>query len=94
MRGEVIVMTDTIESLWRGTLCPARSCADGNKEIENLLNLINRSRESLVKEMDAGEKSLFEKYADNIDEYVYLIAMQAFCDGFRLAGKLMAETLR
>ena len=45
------------------------------------------------KELDEKHRQTFEKYDDCAEEYINLVSMHAFCDGFRLAAKLMAEAL-
>lgn len=86
-------MKPTIESLWNGNIAPADNCGAGDPEIENLILLIERHRETLAAELGQGQRCVFEKYTDCMEEYVCLISMCAFRDGFSIAGRLMAEAL-
>ena len=86
-------MKSMIEELWNGNIFPAEICGVGDPEIEDLVRLIERHRERLLGELNREQKDVFEKYADCEDEYACLITARAFRDGFRLAGRLMAEML-
>lgn len=50
-------------------------------------------RHNARKALDGQQYVLFEKYVDCYDEYMYRMTAHAFCDGFGLAGKLLAESL-
>lgn len=86
-------MKQTIEDLWNGNIAPAEKCGVGDPEIENLVMLMEKHKEQLNMELGKQKKSIFEKYVDCTEEYVYLISERAFSDGFSLASKLMTEAL-
>ena len=47
----------------------------------------NRLKETL----NENEMKILEKYSGLIDEYVFLMSEQAFCDGFCLGLRISAE---
>ena len=86
-------MKSEIEELWNGQVAPAARCGAGDPEIENLIILIERHKDQLNHELKEEDKNIFGKYVDCAEEYTCLISKTAFCDGFTLAVKLMAEAL-
>lgn len=86
-------MKRTLEALWNGSLAPGQTCGVNDPELERLTVLLDRNKGELEQKLDPLQKELFDKYVDCIDEFAYLSSAQAFCDGFTLASKLMAETL-
>ena len=86
-------MTQTIEDLWNGNIAPADQCGAHDPEINHLVDLMKRNKDALCAEMTANQHKLFEKYMDCSEEYALRMMERAFCDGFCLAGKLMAESL-
>lgn len=55
--------------------------------------LIERNRDALYEGLTAAQKETFQKYIDCSEEYLLRMLELAFCDGFCLGGKLVAETL-
>lgn len=86
-------MKQTIEHLWNGTVTPCSDCGNGDPEIDDLLDLIQRNRDSLILTLNQQQNEIFEKYLDCAEEYTYLLSAHAFSDGFCLAAKLMTEAL-
>lgn len=86
-------MKQTIHELWSGNIAPGVNCGVGIPEIENLAMLIERHRQTLDRELGQQQKTVFEKYADFVEEYMSLLSRRAFSDGFCLACKLMTEAL-
>ena len=86
-------MCSAINDLWNGNVAVCEHCGVGDPEIENLVCLIERTRNALESKLDHEQKSLLEKYIDNADEFQYLITQHAFSDGFCLACKLLTEAL-
>lgn len=82
-----------IEALWNGNIAPGENCGTGDPEVKQLILLMERHKSVLDKELDEKHRQTFEKYYDCAEEYINLVSMHAFCDGFRLAAKLMAEAL-
>lgn len=86
-------MKSTLEALWRGQIAPGSNCGVGNYEIEKLSILIDRNLEALNNCLDADQRDILKKYTDCTESYCDSISAQAFCDGFSLAAKLLAEAL-
>ena len=82
-----------IESLWSGNVPPCEQCGSNDPEIEELIALIERNKEKLHRELTPLQHKIFDSFVDCTNEYTYLIAQQAFHDGFCLACKLLAEAL-
>ena len=83
----------TIEDLWYGNLAPGPNCGVGIQEMEQLSILLDRNREALQKTLNPEQKEILKKYTDCENDFCSLFAKQAFCDGFCLASRLMAEAL-
>ena len=84
-------MATTICELWNGNVYPAERCGAHDREAKHLSSLIERNRESLLLELTAEQKLLFQKYIDCSDEYLFRMMELSFCDGFRIGGRLMME---
>lgn len=86
-------MRAAIEELWYGNLAPYEKCGAHDPQIKELVRLMRRNREKLTEELNARQCDVLEKYIGCSDEYVCLMTEQAFCEGFRLACRLVAESL-
>ena len=86
-------MKTTIAELWNGQIVPVERCGTHNTEIEELIRLIDRNKTNLVHTLNDCQKDLFEKYIDCADEYLDLMTEEAFCKGFCLGSKFLAEAL-
>ena len=84
-------MESTIEALWYGDITPAEDCGVHDRQLEALLQLLQRNREYLEKELSPEQKERLGKYADSVDEYLCEMSVRAFRDGFSLASRLWAE---
>lgn len=83
----------TIKDLWYGKIGPCDHCGSCDPELNHLTDLMERSREDLNKISTPQQMDIFEKYIDCADEYSRLMMEQAFCEGFCLASRIMAEAL-
>ena len=83
----------TLEALWNGEIAPGQTNGVYDPQMEHLTVLMDRNREKLEKLLTQHQRELFERFTDCADEFQYLTAVQAFCDGFCLASKLMTEAL-
>ena len=91
MQNGVIFMTTAICELWNGNIAPVEHCG-AHDEVANLLSsMIERNRESLLIELTAEQKLLFQKYIDCSEEYLLRMMELSFCDGFRIGGRLIME---
>lgn len=86
-------MDSTIKDLWRGNIAPCDHCGSHDAELNHLVGLMERNRDELSKISTPGQVEIFEKYIDCADEYALLMMERAFCDGFCLASRMMAEAL-
>lgn len=82
-----------ISELWNGRGALADNCGTQTTEMKQLINLLERNRESLFKNMTEQQKELFEKYIDCQEEYLFLLTESAFCRGFCYASKLWGEAV-
>ena len=86
-------MKRTIIDLWNGEISPITNCGNGDPEIDNLVELIERNCKNLENTSNESQKETLEKYVCCVNEYLDLITEQAFCDGFCLSSKLLTESL-
>lgn len=86
-------MNQTIKDLWRSNLAPCDHCGSHDPELNHLVSLMERSREDLSKISTPQQRDIFEKYIDCADVYSLLMMEQAFCDGFCLVSRLLADAL-
>ena len=86
-------MTKTIARLWGSNLIPAERFGEGNREMKELEELIKWNAERMKKLLDQRSKDIISPYVDCVDEYLKLSNEQAFCDGFCLGARLLAEAM-
>lgn len=86
-------MKPTITDLWNGNIAPIEHCGSHDKEINELVCLIERNREDLNSGLTEAQKETFQKYIDCSEEYLLRMLELAFCDGFSVASKLATEAL-
>lgn len=87
-------MAQMITDLWNGNIAPCEHCGSHDPMINDLIGLMERNRENLSKGLTEAQMETFQKYIDCSDECLLRMMELAFCDGFCLGGKLVAETLR
>ena len=86
-------MSKTIAELYNGNLRPIKNLGKTNDEIKHLETLIEKTHEDLDNKLSDEQKTFFQKYEGNINEYMCLLSEQAFCDGFCMGTKITAESL-
>ena len=86
-------MHQTISDLWYGNIAPCEHLGAHDPEINKLITLMERHRESLRREISVEQNETLKKYIDCSDEYALLMMERAFCDGFCTAAKLMTDAL-
>ena len=86
-------MTNTITQIWNGDLSPITEFGQANREKKQLQGLMQRNLEKLAEALDDQQKELMGKYCDCVNEYIVVANEQAFCDGFCLATKIVAEAM-
>lgn len=67
---------------------------DENDEINNLWSELNKLDELLKNSIEKENYELFDKYLSKEAELIDLERKQAFAYGFRMANKLMVESMR
>lgn len=86
-------MPQTIADLWNGNIAPWEHCGSHDTEANHLIVLMERNREKLCEGLTQAQKERFQKYADCSEEYCLRLQEVAFCEGFSLGSKLMAEVM-
>lgn len=86
-------MTHTIEDLWNGNLAFCEHCGAHDAQANHLVGLMARSRENLSGGLTEAQKEVFQAYMDHAEAYVLRMMELAFCDGFSLGTRLLAEGL-
>ena len=87
-------MSKTIAELYNGNIQPIRNLGKSNDEIKHLEVLIEKTHEDLENELNDKQKSFFQRYEGNINEYMCLLSEEAFCDGFCVGVKIITEALQ
>lgn len=85
-------MMQTISDLWNGNIAPVEHCGAHDTTANRLLSLMNRTGESLCKDLPDVQKAAFHKYADCAEDYMLRMMELAFFEGFSLASRLMTES--
>ncbi len=65
-----------------------------NDEINNLWSELNKLDELLKNSIETENYEIFDEYLENEAELIDLERRQAFAYGFRLANKLMVESIK
>lgn len=86
-------MTRTISKLWRGAFEITGHSGVNKKELDELIELLEKQHNKLTINADENFKNEIEKFDLTHDEYTVLLCEQAFCDGFCLASKILTEAL-
>lgn len=81
----------TIIDLWNGNIAPCEHCGAHDSEVNHLVSLMERNRETLREGLTAAQIEMFQKYIDCSEEYLLRMLELAFCDGFCVGGKLVME---
>ena len=86
-------MGKIISKLWCGAFETAGHSGVNNKEIKELIELLEKQYTKLTTDVDEKQKNEIEKFDVTHSEYASRLSEQAFCDGFCLASKLLIEAL-
>lgn len=79
------------EQLWNGSITPYKYCGQGDPEVEELAELVERNKASLNHALTEEQQELLKNYTVCREEYSYLLIVHAFRQGFSLASRLLAE---
>ena len=88
---EVANFIDIIRELWYGNIVPFDQCTRGDKQMKELLSLMDCNRDELEKMLTAKQKETLEKFEENITKMHGINERDAFSYGVRLGVQLMAE---
>ena len=86
-------MSRILIELFNGNIEPHSKVEDNDPRCRNLRRLMESHLDTLETRLRGEEKSVFEKYNECLNEYEYLITERAFCDGFCLATRVVAEAM-
>lgn len=87
-------MESILEQLWYGNIAPYEKCGGEDEETGMLLKLMRDNETVLRKELQEGQKLLFDQYAKWADRYASCISVQAFREGFVLAAKIFTAVMQ
>ncbi|MBQ4645200.1 MAG: hypothetical protein IJB72_05540 [Clostridia bacterium] len=86
-------MRNTIEQLYMGKIEPRNVLGNGNIELRRIEILRENNHNKLKDSLDENTKIILEKYNECIDEYIFTISEQSFCDGFCLGMRILSEAI-
>ncbi len=86
-------MSRILIELFNGNIEPHSKVEDNDPRCRNLRRLMEGHLDTLEAKLSGGERAVFEKYNECLNEYEYLITERAFCDGFCLATRIVAEAM-
>ena len=86
-------MKNILEELWYGNIIPMEHSIGGNAHIKKLINLMGKNRENLSGTLNDSQNELLAKYDDAVNEMYGEIEKDAFIYGFRLASRIVSDTL-
>lgn len=87
-------MSNMLRELWRGNIAPLEEKRHYSEDMEEFMKNMTTYRDAVASTLVGDQQEFFESYVDCVSEYADRVADDAFCDGFRLASKLMAEAFR
>ncbi len=83
-----------IDELWYGNIMPAEHAGENNPQLRKLLHLIVKNKEILDNTLTDEQRKVLDAYADRYDEYIHILSLETFREGFCLATKIITEGLR
>ncbi len=86
-------MSRILADLYNGNLEPSVRLDANDPEIRHLEKLMSRNLEKLEAELSEKGKEVMENYNECVNEYVIILTEKAFCDGFCLATRIVAEAM-
>ena len=86
-------MSGIIADLWNGNISLCDHCGVHDRELKDLLRLMERNRNALFQAITDEQQTIFGKYTDCAEDYLLRMTELAFQEGFRFATKLLSEAL-
>ena len=90
---ERMVIMKILEELWYGNVNPNERKLPTNSEQYELVKLIVRHEETLFPMLSEQAKEIYEKLRECRLELSSIVECEAFISGFRLATRIMIETI-
>ena len=86
-------MQSIIEELYYGNVLPFERRMPKAGEYSNILKLLTRNEEALLKTLTEVQKEIFEKFKANLTELNGIDEATTFVIGFNLGVRLIAEEM-
>lgn len=87
------LMKKTILNLWNGDVIPVERSGGDNEIIKSEVGKIEKTVNTIEKLLDQEQLTLLHDLINHYENYMSMVAEQAFCDGFCYAYRLSAEAL-
>ena len=84
----------TLEDLYYGNISPHERYIKRGSRVDHLVKLICKNEEELNSTLTEKQKETFEKFKDCTSELSSITEREAFCSGFILATRIMAEVMQ
>ncbi len=82
-----------LEDLWFGNISPWERPFKKDSEYAQLLALVIRHQDDLLKRLNDEEKEIFEKFSECSTEMHDMTEREAFIKGFTLGVKIIIEVM-
>ncbi|MEE1282061.1 MAG: hypothetical protein UHK60_07415 [Acutalibacteraceae bacterium] len=82
-----------IEELYYGNVVPNETNAKLSAELKELIKLLNRNEDDLLKTLSDEQKNIFEKLKDCNREISDISEREAFLCGFQLGARIIIEVV-
>ena len=82
-----------IEEIYYGNVVPNETNAKLSAELKELLKLLNRNEDNLIKSFSEEQKITFEKYKDCYREISEISERESFMSGFQLGARIIIEVV-
>ena len=86
-------MENILRELWNGNLAPCEMRDRRQGEIEELIELVRRNKEDILRHADVVNREAVEKLEDCHSELEYIYSEEAFIKGFSLGVRLVFEAM-
>ena len=87
-------MENILSELWNGNLAPCEMRDRRQVEIGELIELVRRNKEDILRHTDAEGCKSVEKLEDCHGELEYIYSEEAFIKGFSLGVRLVFEAMQ
>ena len=86
-------MTNILEELFYGNICPETDCRSDSKESRQLMGYIADHHDNLLTTLDDKQKELLKKFDDCHSELIDINERAIFTYAFRLGAQIMLAVL-